>query len=139
MVTKEQHRPDDHQAVWQLSRADHAECQPSKGRQVPGCVAKTPDNVAKRLANRAVDALQVGPKVRKPPGEKRRQEVGHGTDDEDDAVTVRDRVDRASKRHTREVGERAARGRDPVRCDQELTADDVGQARGETGEEEPIH
>ena len=77
---------------------------------MPGCVAKTPDNVAKRLADRVVDALKVGPEVREPRSQELRQEVGQCTDENDDGVAVPDRVGRASESEAAQVGEGAALG-----------------------------
>ena len=102
-------------------------------------VATIAHDVAEPLANCGVDPLQVRSEVGKPCCEDRGQEVARGADDEHHAVAVRSGMDGSSKPEAGEVGECAARGRDGVRGDEEGAADDVRQARGEPGEQEPVH
>jgi hypothetical protein len=82
--------------VLQLADADHPEAnQPSAGRFLP---ASTRPLTTLPSASRTPLPIpsKVGPEVREPRGEERRQEAGHGTDEDDHGVAVPDRLDRAS-------------------------------------------
>ena len=103
-----------------------------------GSVEQPADHARQGLPHGGVGAGEVRAEVRQPGGEERRDEIAGGPGDEHHPVAVGGGVDGAAGGEPTEVGQRAAGRRDGVRRDEHLAGHDVGQPRGQAGEEEPV-